>query len=168
MELQPDLGTSEISKRLLKELKAKGATASQPGSSAESIPATENALVLRTDFSNEAAWKSICAVIQNPEAEFPANIEFVSDAKFMGVTATELTARLAEGYPFSFAFIVDHAALTGPDYAILVVDLQEEPGRTFRVMASALWSVENNLSIGNMGFEEFADAVDEQGIFRGF
>lgn len=28
--------------------------------------------------------------------------------------------------------------------------------------------VENNLSLANMGFEEFADAVDEDGVFRGF
>jgi hypothetical protein len=30
-----------------------------------------------------------------------------------------------------------------------------------------LWEVENNLSIANMGFEEFAEAADEQGIYRG-
>jgi hypothetical protein len=29
-------------------------------------------------------------------------------------------------------------------------------------------SVENNLSIGNMDFDEFANAVDKDGIFRGF
>ena len=32
----------------------------------------------------------------------------------------------------------------------------------------ARWSVENNLSIANMDWEEFADAVDDAGIFRGF
>lgn len=31
-----------------------------------------------------------------------------------------------------------------------------------------MWSVENNLSIANMGFEEFADSADEKGVFRGF
>jgi hypothetical protein len=31
-----------------------------------------------------------------------------------------------------------------------------------------MWEVENNLSIANMGFEEFANAVDKDGIFRGF
>jgi hypothetical protein len=31
-----------------------------------------------------------------------------------------------------------------------------------------LWGVENNLNIANMGWEEFADAVDEDGTFRGF
>jgi len=123
---------------------------------------------LRTDFSDEAAWKSICAALQNPEVEFPANVECVSDAKFDGLKPAELAGRLPEGYAFSFAFIVDGVALTAPDHAILVVDLQGEPGRTFRVIVSELGTVENNLSIGNMGFEEFADAADEKGIFRGF
>jgi hypothetical protein len=31
-----------------------------------------------------------------------------------------------------------------------------------------MWGVENNLSIANMDFEEFADAVGPDGIFRGF
>jgi hypothetical protein len=31
-----------------------------------------------------------------------------------------------------------------------------------------MWGVENNLSVSNMGFEEFADKVDQDGVFRGF
>jgi hypothetical protein len=30
-----------------------------------------------------------------------------------------------------------------------------------------MWSVENNLSIANMGFEEFVDAADPNGTYRG-
>jgi hypothetical protein len=33
---------------------------------------------------------------------------------------------------------------------------------------SQIQGIENNLSIGNMVFEEFATAVDERGVFRGF
>lgn len=32
----------------------------------------------------------------------------------------------------------------------------------------SLWGIENNLSIANMDFDEFADAVDEDGVFRDF
>ncbi|MFF4054379.1 DUF6924 domain-containing protein [Streptomyces sp. NPDC001668] len=35
-------------------------------------------------------------------------------------------------------------------------------------MERPLWSMENNLSGANMDFEEFADAVEEDGVFRGF
>ena len=41
-------------------------------------------------------------------------------------------------------------------------------GATFRCVPSAVQAVENNLSIANMDFEEFAGAVDEDGVFRGF
>jgi hypothetical protein len=67
-----------------------------------------------------------------------------------------------------FAFIADGDAIAGPEQVVLVVDLGDEPGRSFRVTPSEAWGVENNLSTANMGFEEFADAVDEDGVFRGF
>ena len=38
--------------------------------------------------------------------------------------------------------------------------LRTSPDRTFRVVASEMWSVENNLSIANMGLEEFVGAAD--------
>ena len=49
-----------------------------------------------------------------------------------------------------------------------MVDLWREPGREFRAVPAAVQAVENNLSIANMDFAEFAGAVDEDGIFRGF
>ncbi|MFF1519862.1 DUF6924 domain-containing protein [Streptomyces sp. NPDC058305] len=45
---------------------------------------------------------------------------------------------------------------------------QGERGRGVRVVAVQLWSIENNLSGANMNSEEFAGAVDEDGVFRGF
>jgi hypothetical protein len=47
-------------------------------------------------------------------------------------------------------------------------DMYHDPGRTFRVIPSEMWGVENNLSLSNMDFFEFADAADEDGVFRGF
>ena len=41
-------------------------------------------------------------------------------------------------------------------------------GKTFRVAPAYMWSVENNLSLANMDFSEFADHVDAGGVFRGF
>ena len=42
------------------------------------------------------------------------------------------------------------------------------PEQTFRVIPSELWSVENNLSLANMDFEEFAGAAGAEGVFLGF
>src|SRR5262245_28439479 len=105
----------------------------------KNIPKTEHPLVLRTDFSDNSAWESICAAIQ--AGEFPADVECLSDSKYDGLTAEQLTAlcpkfrdfgareydgltveqvgSLLNGY-FFFMFIVDQIALTHPDHPILV------------------------------------------------
>jgi hypothetical protein len=80
----------------------------------------------------------------------------------------QLLSLIPQGVNHTFIFIVDRIALTPPDHPILVVDLHTEPGRTFRVIPSEMGGVENNLSLANMDFEEFAESVDEEGIFRGF
>jgi hypothetical protein len=64
--------------------------------------------------------------------------------------------------------LVDTKALADHEHPVLVVDLQEDPGRSFRVVPSEAWGVENNLRLANMDFAEFADSVDEDGVFRGF
>jgi hypothetical protein len=67
-----------------------------------------------------------------------------------------------------FVFLVDAEAVRDPEHAVLVVDLLEEPGRTFRVIPSEAWGVENNLRIANVDFADFADATDDRGVFRGY
>jgi hypothetical protein len=41
-------------------------------------------------------------------------------------------------------------------------------GREFRCEVGEVASIEANLSIANMDFEEFADGVEDDGVFRGF
>lgn len=136
------------------------------------IPKTKDlfSLVLRTDFSSEAAWDSICAAMQESVegccgAEFRAYVECISDRDYEGLTVEQLIP-LATGH--FFMFVVDRTSLAHPERPILVVDLYDEPGRTFRVIPAEAYSVQNNLSVWNMGFFEFADNVDSDGIFRGF
>lgn len=132
------------------------------------IPATENALVLRTEFSDEPAWKALCAALQDPDDDFNPSLDFISDKEYDGFTADQLPSLLPENSSLTFAFIIDRTALINPDHPILAIDLHDQPGRTFRVTPAALGEVASNLLIANMGFEEFADAVDQDGIFRGF
>lgn len=132
------------------------------------IPRTQNALVLRADFSDESTWQLVCTEVRTPVGEFQAYVEFFSDPSFEGVGVDQLVLLRQEPLEHSFMFVVDHVTITNPDHPILVVDLREGPGRTFRVVPSEAWGVENNLSVGNMDFEEFADHVDSDGVFRGF
>jgi len=131
------------------------------------IPDTENSLLLRTDFSDETAWSALCAAIQAPVGEFQADVTPLSDPAFDGATTEELIA-LASEAEHLFVFVADQVALTDPEHPVLVVDLLDEPGRTFRVIPSEAWGVENNLSLANMDFEDFAGAVHDDGVFRGF
>jgi len=134
------------------------------------LPQSQAALVVRTDFSDHETWEAIgAAILQLTEEGFGAQVEFVDDAAYRGLTMEQLLDLVPEGEerPF-FLMIVDDATVRWPEHPILVVDLWHEPGRGFRAVPAAVQSIENNLSIANMDFAEFADAVDEDGIFRGF
>jgi len=136
------------------------------------LPKTANAVVIRTDFEDQQAWETICRLIRAPVHEgsytFYAHVEFLEDNGYRNLSVEELLATVPRGYDHTFFFVVDRATISNPDFPILVVDLDESRGRSFRATPSQIQSIENNLSIANMGFEEFAEAADEGDIFRGF
>jgi hypothetical protein len=132
------------------------------------IPPTKKTLALRTDYSDNAAWAALCDAIQNPEEEISSYVDFVSDPEYTGLEADELPSIISEDSNATFAFMLDHTTMSNAEHPILVVDLAEEPGRSFRVILAEMGSVENNLTVANMGFEEFVEAADSDGIFRGF
>lgn len=140
----------------------------------EPLPDTRNTPVIRTDFEDDAAWKRICDLVRQPihdrlsGQEFYAYVDFVENPKFRDLSVQELLAIVPQGYGHSFVFVVDRESMQQPEFPILVVDLYSEPGRTFRTIPSEAQGIENNLSIANMGFYEFADEVDGDGVFRGF
>lgn len=133
------------------------------------LPKTNQSLVLRADFSDDAAWDAVGAAIQEPNEDgFKAYVDCVSDPDYAGLTAEQLIALARKSGGRTFALVVDRVTLTDPERPVLVVDLSEEPGRVFRVIPREMWGVENNLSLANMDFAEFADSVDPGGVFRGF
>jgi hypothetical protein len=46
--------------------------------------------------------------------------------------------------------------------------LNQPPRAEFRVVVSLLWSVENNLSLSNLDWADFAGNVGDDEVFRGF
>lgn len=127
----------------------------------------ERSPIIRTDFSDESTWESLRAAIEAPVGDFRAHVRFVSDPANSDATPAQIVERMKDGTE-PFVFIVDRTAITHPDRSILVIDLHDEPGRSFRVIPSEMWAVQNNLALANMDFREFAEAVDADGIFRGF
>jgi hypothetical protein len=57
------------------------------------IPTTENALLIRTDFSNESAWEKLGAVVREPGDPFMFNMEIVDDHANSGATVEQLIVR---------------------------------------------------------------------------
>lgn len=131
------------------------------------LPVGDKALVVRTDFSDDAAWVALRAKLQHAEADSAADVEFVDDRALAGVTAEQFRSLLPPGRHVSFGFLADRAAMAEPDHPILAVGLSKRKSKTFRVAAAALGEVEGNLSLGNMDFAEFLKALDADGVFRG-
>lgn len=131
------------------------------------LPPTENALLVRTDFSNQSAWKRLIADAQEPLDLFTFNMEIVDDRANSGATAAQIMTALPAEYPHSFIVLADNKSMSEPGFPLLVVDVTGDAGRRFRAIASQIACIDNNLSIGNMDFAEFAESVDETGTFRG-
>jgi len=126
-------------------------------------------LLLRTHFSDDVTWAALCEAVQaTTEEGFQARVDCISDPAYDGLTVEQLVALAPKSGDHSFVFIVDRLALTDPERPVLVVDLHDEPGRTFRVIPREMWGVENNLSVANMDYADFAESVDPDGVFRGF
>ncbi|MFE4825131.1 DUF6924 domain-containing protein [Streptomyces sp. NPDC056704] len=125
-------------------------------------------LVLRTDFSSEAAWEMVQAAIDGSGYR---NATFVSDSSFTDVSVQALVdadAAADDDDKLCYAFLADATTMTGEEHPLLAVDLYDEPGRTFRVPPRWYADVSNNLTIGNMDFSEFADATNESDTYCGF
>ncbi len=139
----------------------------------KSLPQHENTLLIRTDFSDEEAWQTLRAVVTTPDEEDGslAALHIVDDPAYRDLT-TEQVVALAPADD-DLLILADRQALNGPEMPLLAVLRAEddEPEQGFdelRVIATELWSVENNISLANMDWEEFVDAVDDDGVFRGF
>ena len=130
------------------------------------LPDSENSIVVRTDFSDQPAWEAVQKEISEPVDGFQAYVQFVDDRTFADLSVPELVK--AAGFDRSYFMVVDRTTIQNPEHPVLVIDLFDEPGRSFRALPSCIQSVENNLSLANMDFEEFAGAAGKDGVFRGF
>jgi hypothetical protein len=152
------------------------------------LPQVDETLLVRTDFSDETAWKEVCAGVNamDPESqqaldrfasvyesigrpfEMPETwLHFVDDPAYQGATTEGLVELAAGDSGPSLMFIADETTMSRPDHPVLVVDLMEQPGRTFRTIPAQVFGIDSNLSIANADWEDFAELVDDDGVFRG-
>ncbi|AZZ83838.1 hypothetical protein C5O27_18480 [Gordonia alkanivorans] len=130
-------------------------------------------MLVRTDYSSDEKWNQLISLASapvedpHPEGQFQASIRHVTVPDNDGASVEDFVAATTEGEPPFFLFVADSTAIQGREHLLLAVDLLENRGATLRVAPNQLWSIENNLSLGNMSFSEFAQAAQD-GVYRGF
>ncbi|MFJ2106749.1 DUF6924 domain-containing protein [Streptomyces microflavus] len=108
---------------------------------------------------------------------FLANVHPVDELAYRDLT-TEQILSAARSLDTDLLIVADKTSLTAPEMpllALLLFDENAECGEgearqehgQLRVVATELWSVENNISLANMDWEDFENATDN-GVFRGF
>jgi hypothetical protein len=131
------------------------------------IPKTGDAPIIRTDFSDEAAWTDILKGVTTPSEDgFLAKLQIINKMDF-DLALPEQIGEAARDTNHAVIFVVDRVTMTHAEQPILCLDVIA-PENMFRVIPSELWGVENNLSLANMDFDEFAGAAEADGVFRGF
>ncbi|MDR0592574.1 MAG: hypothetical protein LBG60_04815 [Bifidobacteriaceae bacterium] len=130
------------------------------------LPSSENSLLVRTDFDDDAAWLRLRAAVEGAGG-FAADVEPVDDPAWDGADWTEVQdAALAQAMHADVLFIADTDALAA-DYPIQAVDLTGEDRAPFRCLAAVLWTVDANLNSASTDWEEFVEAADSDGVFSG-
>ena len=132
------------------------------------LPNGGSALLIRTEFSDSTAWKvAVDAATRASPDGFVANLTVVSDPAWASVSAKDVLAAHAGDKERVVAFVFDAAAASDVKHSLLCINLASKKVRTMRVLPSEVWSVENNLSLGNMEWSDFAGAL-KGGVFLGF
>lgn len=150
----------------------------------------EETPLVRTDFTDDSAWQSVLAAVMTPvdfggvPGGYVPRVVAVDASEFDGATGAGLGESFAPTEEvYGYVLLADSRSMNEAAAAgevtlgyvdLSVVDAEQAElmdsflGRTFRCAASAVASAESNLSISNMDFQEFADGVGSDGVFRGF
>lgn len=135
-----------------------------------------DALVIRTDFSDDESWAVVVGELclsWGPDGAFPARVQVVDAPVWSGVTADEVLAAVDEDEYLSVVFVADRYTMESPARGVLALstvwedegdldpvyyqELIESPEpREFRAAPAAVHAVHVNVTLGNMGFAEFA------------
>ncbi|MGW4229437.1 DUF6924 domain-containing protein [Streptomyces sp. NPDC004980] len=145
-----------------------------------------DALVVRTDYRDDQAWQDVVAALMEPwgDRQYEAQVHFINDPAWVEATIDEVLTAVSSDENLSVVFIADRVCMQAELHPLLAVttltredcvndeDYEQltEFGREFRAIPAGVHEVYANLSIGNLGFEEFAAWAqdDPEGVFRPF
>ncbi|WP_030574292.1 DUF6924 domain-containing protein [Streptomyces aureocirculatus] len=133
------------------------------------LPAVEETLLVRTDFSDAASWQAIVSFLDEASAaEGPAEDDTFSEA--VDLIATVVDDRAFEDLqppqvpalvpcrisarPTMVA-LADAVTMSGPERLLFVVDLYDTPGQAARIRLDEAGLMAVNLELSNMDFGDF-------------
>ncbi|MFK0286475.1 DUF6924 domain-containing protein [Streptomyces sp. NPDC090499] len=143
-------------------------------------------LVVRTDYHDDQAWQDVTAALTEPWGDRPyeAHVHFIDDPAWAGASVDEALNAVCADENLAVVFLADRTTMQAESHALLAVttltreeclddeDYEQltEYGREFRTIPAGVHDVHANLSIGNLGFEEYAAQAhdDPEGIYRSF
>ncbi len=119
-------------------------------------------LLVRTDFTDDAAWTSLVERVCRPGRghndvidDFGDYVDFVDDPAFAGATPEQVMAQVRdsdteeEEMVSDVVLIADATTMRDPGQRVLVVPLADQPGFAFRVDPEVVGTMVANLAIGN-------------------
>ncbi|MEU3782795.1 hypothetical protein [Streptomyces sp900129855] len=143
-------------------------------------------LVVRTDYHDDQAWQDVTAALMEPWGyrQYEAHVHFIDDPVWAGATVDEALNAVRADENLAVVFLADRTTMQAESHALLAVttltreecvddeDYEQltEFGREFRTVPAGVHDVHANLSIGNLGFEEYAAWAhdDPEGTYRPF
>lgn len=149
------------------------------------------ALVIRTDHSDEAAWRVVTAELRRPwgdHGEFEADVHLIEDPVWTEATSDAVLAVVSRDERLRVVFLADHVTMRSGHRALLALalavgaeDEDLDPAyyhelvdsaspRAFRTVPAGVRCAHTNLSLANLGFEDYAEVAiaDPEGVFRSF
>ncbi|MGP3942644.1 DUF6924 domain-containing protein [Streptomyces sp. 6N106] len=122
------------------------------------------ALVVRTDFSDDVAWRTVVDLLHQPDDNgFEVRTFLLDDRAFAGASPADVISAAAAEPALEVVFLADAATMTG-DHPLLAVSTRSqeledgdmELDRAFRLTPPNVNVMHVNLAIGHMDFWEFA------------
>ncbi|WP_234443631.1 DUF6924 domain-containing protein [Streptomyces sp. NRRL B-24484] len=141
------------------------------------------ALVVRTDFGDEPAWRSLLAALSGPcgDGAVEADVHVVDDPAWSGAAVGDVIAAVSADEDLSVVFLADDTTMRDPEHALLAVAVvtrdeceNDEEFATHsgsvRAVPAGIHEIHANLSIANLDFVDVVETarLDPAGVFRGF
>lgn len=131
------------------------------------LPASETTLLVRTDFTDDQAWRAFTAPFAESDQDdrlptseesydhIDLNALIVDDRAFEHLQPGQVPALVPPDKHATMVALADAATMTDPTQSLLVVDLYDTPGQATRIPLAEAGSMAANLEIANMDFADF-------------